>query len=198
MARPKSIIEVAHIDGVNYPITIADDLDINPTDLETEFCNQADCYRRYGELAEIAQDEAERYKVELGRLYATVDERVRIENAISNQEAKKVGATPVRMTEKMVENCVITDPEYIKQQLKYFEARKQAGVLKVYKEAMQHRLQMLIGIGANYRAEGQADPVLLREAVKQRYRQKEAEKRQQQNKESTRTSIRKPVGKKST
>jgi hypothetical protein len=195
MPKPKVILESATIDGVEYPIAIASDLEINPTDLETEYCNQAQRYRTYGELAEAAKDEAERCKVELGRLYAVTDERVRTDNVISNEAAKKAGAAPVRMTEKMVENCVITDPAYVAKQMEYFAAKRQAGILKVYQDSMQHRLQMLIGIGANYRAEGQADPVLLRTAVKDRYRKQQQKEREE---EQPKKPVKTPVGKKAT
>lgn len=189
--QPKHIIEEAVIDGTHYPVAISDDLRINPTDLETEYCNQPQLYRYYGELAEEAKDEMARKKVELERLYAIVDEKVRTQNAINIQEAKRSGhSPPPKLTEKMVENCVITNDEYVSKQLEYFAARRQAGILKVYQDAMQQRLQSLINIGANYRAEGSADPILLREAVKDRYKQ-----RQQENSTTTK-STKKPVGKK--
>ena len=190
MKRP--IIEAAEIDGVTYPISISEDLEINPTDLETEFCNQSQKYRYYGELAEAAKDEMARKKTELDRLYAVVDERVRTSNHMAIIEAKNNSRpAPQKLTEKMVENCVVTDEEYTKLQLEYYAARKQSGILKVYQDSMQHRLQMLIGIGANYRAEGSADPILLREAVKDRYR-----KKQEQEASKERKSTKKPVGKK--
>lgn len=195
MPKPRVILESVTVDGVEYPIDIAGDLEINPTDLESEYCNQAQRYRMYGELAEATKDEAERCKVELGRLYAVIDERVRTDNVISNEASKKAGASPVRMTEKMVENCVITNDEYMKKQMEYFAAKRQAGISKVYQDSMQHRLQMLIGIGANYRAEGQADPVLLREAVKDRFRKQQQKDREEQ--EKPQKPVKKPVGKKS-
>jgi hypothetical protein len=193
--QPKTIIEVADLDGTHYPISIAEDLEINPTMLEVEFCNQPQRYRYYGELAEAAKDAAERKKIELGRMYAVIDERVRSKNHIDIIEAKQnARPVPPKLTEKMTENCVVTDPEYVELQREYLTLKKQAGILKVYQEAMQHRLQMLIGLGANYRAEGSADPTILRQAVKDRYQQR-------QHKEPDREPIRtepkkKPVGKK--
>jgi len=198
MQPPKAIIELATIDGIDFPIQISKDLEINPSDLEAEFCNQPQRFRYYGELAEAAKDEMSRLKVDLERTYAVIDEEVRNKNFIHNQEAKSKSVAPVKMTEKMVENCVITDPRYIAKLEEYSAARRQSGILKVYQDAMTHRLQMLIGIGANYRAEGNADPVILREAVKDRYRKKQLEQREEQEEShvSRPSSGKKPVGKK--
>lgn len=199
MQLPRPLIEYIEIDGVQYPITIANDLEINPTDLETEFCNQGQRYRYYGELSEEVADKAARLKVELERLYAKIDERARSKNHIDIIEAKEnKRPVPPKWTEKMVENFVIDNNEYVALQAEYLQAKKEAGILKVYKEAMQHRLMMLQGLGANYRAEGNADPVLLREAVKDRYRRKQEEQKQTQPTAVGKKPVdKKPVGKKS-
>lgn len=197
MLPPKAIIEAVELDGVTYPVPISEDLHINPTDLESEFCNQGQRYRYYGELAEAAKDDMARKKAQLERLYAVIDEKVRSTNHISIIEAKENNRpVPPKLTEKMTENCVVTTDEYVEMQSEYFLARKQAGILKVYQDAMQHRLMMLQGIGANYRAEGNADPVLLREAVKDRYRRKQAEKSEQTKPMGKKPVGKKPVGKK--
>jgi hypothetical protein len=194
MQLPRPFIEFVEIDGESYPITIAEDLEINPTDLETEFCNQGQRYRYYGELSEEVADKAARIKTELERLYAVVDEKIRTQNQIAILEAKENSRPiPPKLTEKMVENCVITNKEYMEKQSEFFQAKKEAAITKVYKEAMQHRLMMLQGLGANYRAEGNADPVLLRDAVKERYRRK----REEETKPTGKMPVgKKPVGKK--
>jgi hypothetical protein len=57
----------------------------------------------------------------------------------------------------MVENTVITDPKYVELQEKYLDAKRNAGVLKSARDAMIHRKDMLVQMGANYRAEGSSD-----------------------------------------
>ena len=68
----------------------------------------------------------------------------------------------------MVENEVITDPRYQKTMTEYLSIKKDHGMLQAGREAFTQRKEMLISLGANYRAEGNADPVILQEVAKQK------------------------------
>jgi hypothetical protein len=57
----------------------------------------------------------------------------------------------------MVENTVITHPMYVELQDKYLAAKLNTSLLRTAKDAMIHRRDMLIQLGANYRAEGMSD-----------------------------------------
>ena len=105
-------------------------------------------------------------KYELDMLYASIDHKAR----------QAALASKVKLTEKMVENTVITDQEFQQAKREYLEAKKEFGVLQAGREAFIQRKEMLISLGANYRAEGNADPVLLQEKAKQKAAQKAAER----------------------
>ena len=63
----------------------------------------------------------------------------------------------VKLTEKMVENTVITHPEYVESLNNHLDAKRTAGLLKAARDAMIHRRDMLIQLGATHRAEGTSD-----------------------------------------
>jgi len=147
-----------NIEGIKRQNTLNQDIQINPADLDTEFKDQALKFIYWATLSELAKDLANRKKYELDMFYARLDHSIR-QNAVVNN---------IKLTEKMVENTVVTNEEYQKAMKEYNEARKQAGILQVAKEAFNQRKDMLVSLGANYRAEGSADPILLKEAAKQK------------------------------
>lgn len=72
----------------------------------------------------------------------------------------------MKLTEKMVENEVITNPLYEAAMQAYLQAKKEHGLLMVGREAMGHRKEMLISLGANYRAEANDPYVAQKSKVK--------------------------------
>jgi ATP-dependent protease HslVU (ClpYQ) peptidase subunit len=107
-------------------------------------------------VSELAKDRVAVLKTKLDQLYARIDYRVRTEAT----NAK------VKLTEKMVENTVITDPEYVKLQQELLVARKDNGMLVCGVEALAQRKEMLISLGANARASLTAGPRINEEATK--------------------------------
>lgn len=143
--------------GVVYDSKLSEDLNVNQAHLNDEYVTHAERFAWYSTAHDLALDYELRTKAELDRLYAQLDYTVRT-------EALNAG---VKMTEKKVENSVITRPEYVKKQEELFDAKRNAALLKSAMYAMIHKKEMLISLGANYRAEGASDISLKIEQYKQ-------------------------------
>jgi hypothetical protein len=130
-----------------YENTLAEDVLINQGALHVDFIEHPQKFTKWATLYELALDKEIRLKNELQRMYAKVDFVVREEAA----------ASAVKMTEKKVENSVVTHPKYLEVLEEYHDAKLQSGLLKAARDAMIHRRDMLIQLGATYRAEGQSD-----------------------------------------
>lgn len=143
-----------------HPNKLRQHVFINRSDLSNEFAEHAERFAWYATAYELASDEELRLKEHLARVYAQVDAHVRAE--------AKAAAT--KLTEKMVENTVITHPKYVQVQEKYLDAKRNTGLLKAARDSMIHRRDMLISLGANYRAEGRSDISLKEEYYKNNIR----------------------------
>ena len=144
--------------GITYQSSLEDDITINPTDLDAEFVEQPRKYVWWAILSEVAKDLMGQKKYQMELLYAKLDHEKRTA-AMTNK---------VKLTEKMVENEVITDPRYQRIMSEYLSIKKDYGMLSAGRDAFTQRKEMLISLGANYRAEGNADPVILQEVAKQK------------------------------
>lgn len=147
---------------------IVDDVHIDQGNLDQEFLNQAEKYAWWAFLTEHAKAQANELKSELDVLYARLDHLVRAKAQIAAVDAKNQKVTPVKYTEKMVENEVVTSKDYQELMTRYNQARKDAGLATAGMMAMNQRRDMLLQLGANYRTEGQADPIILKEAAREK------------------------------
>lgn len=138
------------VGGVRYPSQLPNHLRIDRNDLNAEFQRHAEVFAWYSTLYEMALDAETRLKSDLERKAAWLDYRTR-------QEMDQSG---IKVTETKVLNTVITHQEYRLIQDAYFEAKKQTGLIKAARDAMIHKRDMLIGLGANWRAENNSDPSL--------------------------------------
>lgn len=145
------LVEVYTIGGIEYPNKLQEHLSLRTQNVNDSFCDHGELFAWYATAHEVALDLEVRAKEELARIYARLDHQTRT-------AAKGAG---VKMTEKMTENTVITDPQYIAEQSKYHDAKRNTGLLKAAKDAMIHRRDMLVQLGATYRAEGNSDMNLL-------------------------------------
>jgi len=141
------LFDVFTIGDKTFPNHSREHLDLRCKPLSEAFFEQAELFGWYATAYELAMDVESRLKEEVARMYARLDHMHRTNGKASG----------VKMTEKMVENTVITDPQYVKLYGDYLDAKRNSGLLKSTKEAMIHRRDMLIQMGANYRAEGQSD-----------------------------------------
>lgn len=135
------------VGSLEYESRLPEDLFVNRNDLSTEYATHAERFAWYATCYELAQDKLARLEADLKRAYAVIDHEVRTNLQLSG----------VKSTEKMVENSVITDQRYIQIQEELFDAQKQVGLLKSARDAMIHRRDMLVSMGATYRAEIKSD-----------------------------------------
>jgi len=144
------------VGDVEYESSLKQDLAIDRSNLSEEFANHSRTYGWYSTAYEIALDVEQRKKAELARAYAVLDVQAR-----TNMEA-----AGVRPTEAKVSNVVITHPEYVALQELYFEAKTSAAVIKAARDAMIHRKDCLVSLGANLRAEAASNPSILKDQYK--------------------------------
>lgn len=148
------------IGDTSFPNHLKEDLYINQSALSDTFAEHSERFAWYSTAYELALDHEARIKEEFSRLYARLDHATRMEGKNTN----------TKLTEKMVENTVITHPKYVELQEKYLNAKRNTGLLKSAKDAMIHRKDMLIQMGANYRAEGVSDLSLKEQQYKTNHR----------------------------
>lgn len=147
------------LDGVLHKGDLAHDLPINESNINAEFMVQPELFAWWATVMELAKDLVAREKYRLERVYAVVDHRIR--------RHYTTNSPGTRITEKMVENEVISDKEYQEAKFAYLKAKKQLGLLMAGKEAMVQRKDMLISIGANMRAsDGVNNPGILKSAAR--------------------------------
>lgn len=144
------------INGHEYPNTLNEDVRVNQGSLIHDFSDHTEKMAYWATLYELSLDQETRLKNELSRAYAHCDKEVR-------QQADMSG---VKMTEKKVENSVITHPMYTEIQEEYQQAKARTGLLKAARDAMIHRRDMLIQLGATARAEGDSDISIRGDAAK--------------------------------
>jgi len=152
------------INGVTYEGALDEEIMIDSADLDSEFVEQARKFAWWAMLSELAKDKQAVIKNELDQLYARLDHKVRSEAAAATDPTGK--SAPVKLTEKMVENSVITDPTYQKLMKQYLEAKKEYGLLSAGRDAFAQRKEMLISLGANYRMQSMDHPAVTAEKAR--------------------------------
>lgn len=153
---PIELAETIVIGDYETKNTLKQDVSINNGYLTGDFLNQPEVFLRWATLYELSAHEEIDLKNELARVYAREDYKAR-------SEMKAAG---IKATEKMVENTVITSANYVETLDKYHESKRKTALLKAAKDAMIHRRDMLIQLGATARAEGQQDIYIKEDAVK--------------------------------
>jgi hypothetical protein len=151
------LFDVFRIGDTTFPNHLNEHIDVRSQHINECFMDHPQLFAWYATAFELALDKEGRAKEELARTYARLDHMHRTNGK----------AAGVKMTEKMVENTVITDPLYTKTHGEYLDAKRNTGLLKAAKEAMIHRRDMLIQMGATYRAEGLSDISLKEQQYKQ-------------------------------
>jgi hypothetical protein len=167
------------------------DLYIDQRDLQEEFLKQPEIFAWWATLAEIAKDLVSKQKFYVERMAATIDADTR-----SNPPTDEKGG-PIRITEKMIEQIVTLNENYRREMNRYLEYKKQLGLLQAGTEAMVQRKDMLISLGANYRAEASSNPTILKDAARERSRKafEMHEVQKQFNQEIPKTQVEEPASK---
>ena len=119
------------------------DLFIDVSDLSSEFSSQAIRFAQYAMDYEISCVEEDEAKADVASVAAQLDAQVRM-------DMTQGGA---KITEKKVENTVITSPIYNQALTKHLDAKRRAGMLKAARDAFAQRKDMLVQLGATQRAE---------------------------------------------
>lgn len=133
--------------------SIAAKIDI--TNLNEEFVKQAELYHEASVSYEMASYEENKLKTNLELAYAILDPQIRV--ALATEGAKT--------TEKTIESAIKSNAEYMNITVLHQAAKKNAGLWKAACMALQQKKDMLIQLGANYRAEGVSDTYLLQEKI---------------------------------
>lgn len=145
------------VGGVKAPSTLSEDLHLDRLNLNDEFERHAERYAFYSTAYELCLDKERRVKAALERAYAQLDAQARAQ----------LTANGIRITEKKVENMVITTDDYISLQEEYFESQRWSGLLKAARDAMIHKKECMVSLGANFRQEVNSNPSILMETYKQ-------------------------------
>lgn len=124
-------------------INVAEELEINQTNLNESFIEQPGKYAWWGMLAEQARYRMDQLKAEMEKEEAEADRRIR-----ASLEANKE-----KVTESIVTRRIKLDPFYLEKQKRYLEAKKTYSTLDRILKAFDHRLDSMISIGANKRKE---------------------------------------------
>lgn len=138
-----------------YQASFAEDVRINPAALSSDYVTHSERFAWYATAYELAQEQEARAKSALELIAAKLD-------YVTRQQLKDA---QVKYTEKMVENTVIASPQYRAAEDAYLSAKRTVGILKAARDAMIHRRDMLVSLGANYRAEGKSDISLKTDAL---------------------------------
>jgi len=134
------------IGGVTYDNSFEDDVSIDQSRLNDEFCNQAEKYAYYAFLSEKAKGKYEFQKFELEQIYARVDAEKRMQAMQAQAQNPKF-----KYTEKMCENEVVTDKRYVEAKHECLRFKELSGQLQQAAIAIAQRRDMLIQLGANDR-----------------------------------------------
>lgn len=135
------------INGKEYEYNVDEQLQIDTSDISEEFATHAGKFAYWAILVENASYQVDVLKQDLAVARAQLDAQKRAE----------LKAAGKKSTEKMVENMVITDPQYLEKEDAYLDAKRTLGYFKAAKDAMIQRKDMLVSLGATQRAEYNSD-----------------------------------------
>ncbi len=138
------VIEDDHKNETVWETDFYTDVLVNQGALNTDYEDHPQILSRWATLSELCEDYAVRMKDELKRVDSSLGLLVR----------EAFDENLIKITEKKVEKAILMRPEFVMQQDKYTAAKLQSGLAKRAMECIMCRKDMLIGLGANYRAEG--------------------------------------------
>jgi hypothetical protein len=119
------------------------DLQVNPNDLDDAVISQAPMFVHYAEQAAYARRQWEKCKLAAEVLESQVDAAWR----------KKFTEDGTKVTEKMVENAVKSDPRIVKAKTQTIEARALYDIANDAREAYTQRKDMIVQVSVDRRRE---------------------------------------------
>ena len=136
------------LNGKEYPLNLAEALEINESDLQSEYVRHATLFAFYATAYEMAVRDEKQLDMELDRLKAHLDAEGR---------NSAVSAALPKFTEKMAENYVVGNIRYKEKSEELIAAQYKAGILKAARDALVHRRDMLLQLGSTQRQEHASD-----------------------------------------
>jgi|10_taG_2_1085330.scaffolds.fasta_scaffold301847_1 hypothetical protein len=122
--------------------------------LSQEFCDHAQLFAKWGALTVQARYDHDESKVAYEQVVAEADAEIR-------DRIERLGD---KITEKKVEALIPLEDSVRESKKAMLAAKRSHGLCEVAQRAVEHRLQMLIGLGANYRTEAGIDPSIVADA----------------------------------
>lgn len=129
--------------GNLHTFNVEEEIAIDKDDLNQNYIEQPGKYAWWGMVAEVAKVNVEEAKAKLEQVEAEADERVRSDLDMEG----------IKITESLVTRNIKKDKEYKEAQYDYFKAKKNAGILDKVLKAFDHRLDVLVNLGASMRKE---------------------------------------------
>jgi hypothetical protein len=136
------------INDQEYDIDPEEDVKVNSSDLDGDFCSFPSQYHNYASLYEEASDQERRLKVELARMGARLDPEARRHLAEAN----------IRESQAKVDSWVTTHKLYVEIHDELLDVQRTVGLLKAARDAMLSKKDALVSLGANRRKELDAFP----------------------------------------
>lgn len=129
------------------PDQMKEDVAVNPADLDSAFVEQASLFAYYGEQSARAMAQVDRFKNMLELMEAKVAAKMR-------EQAAKSGE---KITEKRLEQEIAQHDKIQAMKKLVAEAKEVDAVAKSTLEALKHRRDMLVQMGADRREDKKGD-----------------------------------------
>lgn len=142
-SKPAKANVQAEFDLPRFSEQVRNDVAFNELTIQEDYMKQAALVAYYSTIAHRAAERLEKAKAKLDLVEALVDNELRME-AVNSGE---------KITEALVAKRIKLDGRYQAAQTKVIEARTLAGVTKDAMEALRHKRDMLIQVGADIREE---------------------------------------------
>ena len=130
------------IDGQTYTINPSEDIKIDRTNIDLEFITIAKTYHLYAELEAMADSNRRVLETQRDVLYAQLDEEKR---------SQALSSGTLKVTEKMVENMVITDKRYVAKVAELNKSDRITRILRAARDSIAVKRDALISLGAHLR-----------------------------------------------
>ncbi len=127
-----------------HSFNLADQLNINKDDINTELMDQPGKFAWFGVLAEVAHIKALIRKDNIDVIEAKIDRVIR----------KRARAAEIHKPEKQIEKEINRHEEVMKAKEEYYDAKRDASILFVAKKAFEQRKDTLASLSVNLRGQG--------------------------------------------
>ena len=167
--EPDLLNLLVRVEGRDIPINLGQELEIS-LDLNTEMERQPGRFAFIAAMYEVARVHGKILQLRLDRLGHALDLQAR-----ADWPRDDMGKESPKLTEAGVKAKVELDETYSKLRDELLDAEKVEYLLRVGRDAMNHKREMLISIGANMRSEFAQEVRILKEKAKDQLRSPSSE-----------------------